>query len=228
MSRFRHIATVRRIVATIAALPAAARLGAQPRTVALPDARRSFEDSWYWGVKGGMVRFGTVVDGRVNAPLAGGEWLITRSHTALLVSGEQAFFERASAVADPYSQDGTHTIRIQDARRYSAAVLAAPASYGRFRPYLGVGLALQVIRNATPSGDFATQAQYQYVADRVDAGQSSVGAFVVAGAQAQVARFALFAQASTTSTQARSLWNKGGAMQIEGGIRYNLSSAFER
>lgn len=230
MSRFRYTRIVRRVGATLIALPAVVgTLAAQtPRAVALPDARRSFEDSWYWGAKGGMVRFGTVTDGRVNAPLAGGEWLITRSHTALLVSAEQAFFDQGSAVADPYAKDGTHAIAIKDARRYSAAALAAPTDYGRVRPYLGIGLALQVIRNAAPTGDFATQAQYQYVLDRVDAGQSSVGAFVVAGAQAQIARFAVFAQASATSAQSRSLWNKGGASQIEAGLRYNLSSAFER
>ena len=231
MSRPRHIArTVRRCTAASVVLPILASVaGAQePRTVALPNARRSFEDSWYWGAKGGAVRFGTSTDGRVTAPLAGGEWLITRSHSALLVSAEQAFFDRTSVVADPYTDDGTHVVSIKDARRYSAAALAAPASYGRFRPYLGLGLALQVIRDATPTGDFATQAQYTFVQDRVDAGQSSVSAFLLAGAQAQVGRFALFAQASTASAQRRSLWNMGGASQIEGGIRYNLSSAFER
>jgi hypothetical protein len=231
MSRPRHtIRTMRRCATALVVVPIVASTVAaqQPQPVALPNARRSFEDSWYWGAKGGAVRFGTNVDGRLTAPLAGGEWLITRSHSALLVSAEQAFFDRTSAVADPYATDGTHSVSIKDARRYSAAALAAPASYGRFRPYVGLGLALQVIRDATPTGDFATPAQSAYVNDRVDAGQSSASAFILGGVQAQVGRFAVFAQASTASAQRRSLWNMGGASQFEGGVRYNLSSAFER
>ena len=78
--------------------------------VDLPNPRHTFEDSWYWGAKGGVQRFGTVVDGRVSAPLAGAEWLITHRRGALLVSAEQSFFDRASMIADPYTHDGVRTV----------------------------------------------------------------------------------------------------------------------
>jgi hypothetical protein len=198
------------------------------RDVSLPNPRQSFEDSWFWGVKGGAVRFGTVSEGRVTAPSVGGEWLITRRRGAVLVAAEQMFFDRTSIVADPYTTDGMRNVAIKDARRYSAAALATPVAFGRLRPYAGIGLALQVIRDASPTGDFATQAQYAQVSDRIDAGQSSVVAFLVGGMQANLGRFAIFAQANTASGQQRSLWNLGGTSQVEGGIRYNLSSAFER
>ncbi|MBV9879470.1 MAG: hypothetical protein JO180_03195 [Gemmatirosa sp.] len=198
------------------------------RGVALPDPRRQFDDSWFWGAKGGAMRFGTMLDGRVTAPLAGAEWMITRHHGALLVSAEQSFFDRTSMVADPSVAEGARTVSIKDARRYSLAALAAPKSFGWARPYAGLGLAIHVIRQATPEGRFTTQAQYDEVADRVDAGQSLVAPFALVGVQGQFGRFALFAQGSASGEQTRSLWNRGGTSQVEAGLRYNVSSAFER
>lgn len=96
------------------------------------------------------------------------------------------------------------------------------------RPYAGIGLALQIIRNVTPSGDFATQQQYWFVRERVDAGQSLVAPFLVAGAQLQLGPVALFVQGNTTGAHSRSLLNLGGTSQVEGGVRVNVASAFER
>ena len=235
MPRPRHSlrATLRR--GALVAAAGALSLGALSRVAAaqgpdqaLPDPRRAFEDSWHWGVKGGATRFGTLTDGRVIAPNAGAEWLITRSRGALLVSAEQAFFDRASVVADPYAEEGVRAVSIRDARRYSVAALAAPVALGRLRPYVGIGLAMHLIREATPQGDFATMQQLTYVRDRVDAAQSLVAPFLVAGAQAQFGRAALFVQGHATGEHTRSLWNRGGSQQVEAGIRYNVASAFER
>ena len=143
---------------------------AQGAAVGLPNPRHVFEDSWYWGAKGGVTRFGTLGDGRVTAPV----------------------------------------------------------QYGRVRPYAGLGLALQVIRSATPIGDFSTQQQVMYVRDALDAGQSFVTPFLMAGAQAQFGAAAVFVQGNLSSARERSLLNRGGSSQIEAGLRYNLASAFER
>ncbi|AHG90144.1 hypothetical protein J421_2607 [Gemmatirosa kalamazoonensis] len=201
---------------------------AQGAAVGLPNPRHVFEDSWYWGAKGGVTRFGTLVDGRVTAPVTGAEWLVTHRQGALLVSAEQSFFDRTSVVADPYATDGVRRVSLHDARRYSAAALAAPVQYGRVRPYAGLGLAVQVIRSATPIGDFTTQQQVVYVRDALDAGQSFVTPFIVAGAQAQFGAAAVFVQGNLSSARERSLLNRGGSSQIEAGLRYNLASAFER
>jgi hypothetical protein len=91
-----------------------------------------------------------------------------------------------------------------------------------------VGLALHVIRSATPQGDFATPQQYWLVRERVDDGSSIIAAFLIAGAQAQTGPFAVFVQGSTSSAQTRSLWNLGGSSQLEAGLRVNLAAAFER
>ena len=196
--------------------------------VALPDPRRQFDDSWFWGAKGGAMRFGTMLDGRVTAPLAGAEWMITRHRGALVVSAEQAFFDRTSLVADPTTSAGLRSVSIKDARRYSAAAVAAPKTFGWARPYAGLGLGIQVIRETAANGDFTSQAQYDEIADRIDGGQSIVAPFVVAGVQGQFGRYALFVQGSAQGAQTRSLWNFGGMSQIEAGVRFNLASAFEK
>lgn len=216
--------------ALIVALCALTNVAAAQRAgeVALPDPRRAFDDSWFWGAKGGVVRFGTLTEGHVTAPLAGAEWLITRHQGALLVSAEQSFFDRTSVVADPYREDGAREVSMRDARRYSAAAVAAPVAIGRVRPYAGIGLAMTVIREAVPQGDFTNQQQYMSVRDRVDAGQSFVSTFLVGGVQAQYGTVALFVQGSVGAGSTRSLWNRGGASQLEAGVRYNLASAFEK
>lgn len=215
--------------ALVVALASLARpVLAQPSAVALPNPRHVFEDSWYWGAKGGAMRFGTVVDGRVTAPLAGAEWLITHRRGALLVSAEQSFFDRASLVADPYASDGAREVTIHDARRYAFAALAAPVQLGAVRPYAGLGLAMHVIRRATPTGDFATQAQLTYVSDAVSSGQSFVAPFLMAGAQAQFGLAAVFVQGNLSAAQSRTLFNRGGGSQIEAGVRLNVAPAFER
>ncbi len=215
------------VVASLGLSPQRA-VAQRDRDLALPDARREFEDSWYWGAKGGVTRFGTVADGRTSAPLAGGEWLVTHRRGALLVSAEQAFFDGRSLVADPFTKDGVREVSIEDSRRYAAAALAAPVALGRLRPYAGVGLALHVMRRAQPRGDFATAEQYWGVRDRIASAESIVAPFLIGGAQLRVGIAALFVQGVASGEQSRSLWNLGGSAQLEGGVRINVASAFER
>src|SRR5205085_10563573 len=122
---------------------------------------------------------------------------------------------------------GARTVSMHDARRYSAAALAAPVQYGRMRPYAGLGLALQLIKQATPDGDFATQSQYNTVRSTIDAGQSFLTPFLMAGAPAQFGAAAVFVQGSLGTQRTGSLWNLGGSSQLELGVRYNIASAFE-
>ena len=226
MSRARSIALAA-LVAAGSLIPGAVRAQAAGR-VAGADPRQGFEDSWYWGAKGGVLRFGTETEGYVQAPLAGGEWLITHRRGALLVGAEQAFFDRTSAVLDAQAEDGMRAVSIGDARRYSVAALAFPLRFGIVRPYAGLGVALEVIRSARPEGDFEDQGQYNAVAEQIDRGQSRTAAFLIAGAQAQLGRAAFFVQGTGSGAQDRSLWNLGGTAQLEAGIRFNLAPSFER
>src|SRR5678815_3709222 len=51
---------------------------------------RDFEDSWFWGVKGGAATYSAVYGDGDAAATYGAEWLITRTHGALYVSFDQA------------------------------------------------------------------------------------------------------------------------------------------
>lgn len=192
-------------------------------------ARRGFSDSWFWGVKAGATRFGTVSDDSHKvAPLGGIDWLITRSRAALLLSAEQSFFEHTSAVAEP-SQPGTgRVVDVRDARRYSATALAVPGMLGSVRPYAGIGVALDVMREVTPRGEFSSVAQRSEVQGAIDRGASKASVHLLAGGQMQFGRTALFLQASGAPAQTRSLWNRGGTVQLDVGARFNLTTARER
>lgn len=190
-------------------------------------ARRGFADSWFWGVKGGAARFGTVSDGHKIAPLAGVDWLITRRRAALLLSAEQSFFSHTSAVAEPGNPGFARMVDLKDARRYSATVLAVPGMLGPVRPYAGLGLGIDVMRDATPQGDFESASHWASVNDEIDDGASKASLLLVAGGQVQFGRAAIFLQANATPAQTRSLWNRGGVAQLEGGFRFNLAPSRE-
>ena len=114
----------------------------------------NFKDSWFWGVKGGVISFATAtVDGRVE-PVVGGEWLLTRTQGGLYVSFDQSLFDASSALEDTTGQ--SHTVRIRDMRRLTVAAMAFPlffdAGFASIRPYAGAGFALNFIRSAALTG----------------------------------------------------------------------------
>ena len=216
-------------LAALLALSAGVATAQAPVADSSAAARRGFADSWFWGVKGGAARFGTITDdGRKIAPLAGFDWLITRRRAALLLSGEQQFFQHTSAVAEPGDPGMGRVVDLKNARRYSASVLAVPGMLGRVRPYVGLGLAFDVMDDVTPRGDFASMSQRSAVHDQIDEASSKASMLLVAGGQVQFGRAALFLQGNGTPAQTRSLWNRGGATQLEFGFRYNLAPAKDR
>ena len=91
-----------RIVRKIGLVLAAAVIPSLVSAQASSNGGRPFEDSWFWGVKGGMTSFSTGTNGsaRVSAPTVGGEWLITRTRVAMYLSVEQTFFDKTVGVFD--------------------------------------------------------------------------------------------------------------------------------
>lgn len=192
---------------------------------------RIFDDSWFWGVKGGSTTFTTGESGttRVNAPTIGAEWLITRTRAALYVSVEQAFFDNRAGVFDPTTAGSVRPVSISDLRRYHAGLLAFPVQYGSLRPYAGLGLAINVIQNAQPEGTFNSPETQEAVFTSVHDQSSRMSVVYTAGLQAQVQRVSLFAQASTMPTRRNFLINGGAnTFMFEAGVRYNLAGAIER
>ncbi|MEP7382389.1 MAG: hypothetical protein ABI910_11915 [Gemmatimonadota bacterium] len=221
----RIVRTFRLAVTAAAIIPAL--VGAQAPT----KAARLFDDSWFWGVKGGTTMFTSGVDGssKVNAPTVGGEWLITRTHAALYVSVEQAFFDNTAGVFDATAPGSVRSVYISDLRRYSASIFFFPLQYGNIRPYGGFGLAINVIQNADPQGTYTSTDSQQAVLTAVDDQSSRAAAIFTLGAQAQVQpRIAVFAQAATMPTRKNFLINgAANTFVFEAGLRFNVASAIE-
>ena len=219
----RFVRPLRLAVATSCLLPALAAAQA-------PTATRGFEDSWFWGAKGGVAIFTTGVAGttRVVAPSAGVEWLITRRNVGAYVSLDQAFFDESAGVYDASVTGSAREVKIGDARRYAAGVYFYPVQYGLVRPYAGLGLAIHVIQRADPQGTYASEAAQRAVLDAVREQSSRVSATFTAGAQAQLGRASVFGQASMMPTRNNFLINGGAhTYVVEAGVRYNLLSAID-
>jgi hypothetical protein len=184
----------------------------------------SFKDSWFWGVKGGLISFSTAtVDGRTE-PLVGGEWLITRTQGALYLSLDQSLFDATSALTD--TAGGSHSVTVRDMRRFTAAAMAFPRHFdveiARISPYAGVGFALNFIRQArlvnAPPTDSALRRD---VNERLEDQQDRAAPILILGVQFQVGRFAAFAQATGMPAETRFLLNGSPTAFVEVGLRFN-------
>lgn len=191
--------------------------------------RSGFQDSWYWGAKGGVASFDANGSGRVSKPSVGAEWLITRSRGALYVSIDQAFFDDVAGVYDPSVAGSVRPVSISDLRRYSAGLLAFPVAFGSLRPYAGLGLSINVIQSADPAGTFVSTTSQASVFKAVQQQTSKVSAVFTGGAHVVFGRIALFGQASAMPTRNNFLISGSShTFLLEGGIRYNLASAIEQ
>lgn len=191
-------------------------------------SRTSFENSWYWGAKGGVSSFDPNGAGRINASSIGAEWLITRSRGALYLSVDQSFFDDVAGVYDPTVQGSVRPVDVSDWRRYGIGLLAFPVTWGNLKPYAGLGLSINVIQNADPQGTFTTTASQTRVFDDVAAQTSKVSATMTAGLQVQLGRAALFGQASAMPTRNNFLISGAShTFVLEGGLRFNMASAID-
>jgi|SwirhisoilCB2_FD_contig_81_4875576_length_900_multi_5_in_0_out_0_2 hypothetical protein len=184
---------------------------------------RSFNDSWFWGVKGGVISYSTAAEHNKWAPSIGAEWLITRSRGALYISGEQAFFTGTSTVSD-----GTfnYNVAIKDMRRYTAALLAFPVTWGALRPYGGIGLSMNLIQHAVLS-DGVDPTTAAFLQSSINDQKDAVSFLALAGLQAQYQRFSVFGQAGYMPMKNTSLFNGRTTYVLEGGIRINFGSSIE-
>ncbi|MGQ0767189.1 MAG: hypothetical protein ACT4OZ_16190 [Gemmatimonadota bacterium] len=191
------------------------------------DERTGFDNSWFWGAKGGVTSL-NAGGGRISAPTIGGEWLITRNKGALYISGEQSFFDEVGGVFDQSVNGALRSVRVSDMRRYAIGLLAFPVTWGELRPYAGLGLSLNVIQSADPEGTYINQQTQTLVFQRVSEQTSKVSAVMTAGAQLQFGRTALFGQVSSMPTRSNFLLSGSNyTFVLEGGFRYNLANAIE-
>jgi hypothetical protein len=188
---------------------------------------REFEDSWFWGAKAGVTTFAPTFGDTETSATYGGEWLITRRRGGLYVAVDQAEISTTSAVFDPSFEGGFRPVAVDKMRRVSAAALAFPKSFGRFRPYAGVGLALSLIADASPLVTAEEENVDDIVWDRIDDRSSQANFLLMGGGQVQFRKLAVFLQASLIPSSSQFLLNDDPMSFFEFGVRYNFSGSRE-
>lgn len=188
---------------------------------------RMFQNSWFWGAKGGVMSFSTTTVSNKVAPLVGAEWLITRKQAALYISASQSFFNTTSSFNDPAGN--TYTVNMKDMRQYEFALMAFPVTWaGTIRPYAGIGLALNLIQKASPTTAITDSTQLAYFDNKLQDIMDRASFLTVAGLQIQYQRFSVFGQVTYLPAKADFLLNGRTTYMLEAGIRYNFTSSTDR
>ncbi len=185
---------------------------------------QDFDDSWFWGAKAGVSAFSPTSGDSETAPTFGAEWLITRSRGALYVSFDQTNLSTTSMVFDPSAEGSARPVGVDKLRRVGFAALVFPKTFGRFRPYGGLGLTIQVIGDAYPLLYSNESDVDEVVHQRIDERTSAAGLLGMGGVQAQFGKAAIFGQASVIPAGSKFLLSNALGF-FEAGVRYNFSGA---
>ena len=204
-----------------------ALLALLPATAAAQEAK-PFTNAWFWGAKGGAMTVKTPVESEV-AGTVGAEWMITRTRTGLYVSLEQGFFDGVLSVVPDTSNGGARGVAIRNFRRASFALMGYPTTWGAVRPYVGLGMALNLIQRAEPIGTFNSHERRAEVVATVEDRRSRTSVLFMGGVQGMVHGVNLFAQGTAMPTGSRFLLSGSDATyMLEAGVRFNVGSAIER
>lgn len=210
-------------LAAVAALPA----------LASAQGGRGFTDSWFWGVKAGGFSFADSAQNYKQAPMAGVDWLITRTHGGLYVSGGQAFLNSATlTVRDPNapSDSGFRRISLKNVRQLNVALMAFPGEHLRFHPYVGAGFSLSEVADAQADGPYGNTDQATFAQKVIQDQKVGFSPMVIFGAQWRLTRFSVFGQGTLSPAQTNFLLYNGRPYNFgyEFGIRYNVGSSIDR
>jgi hypothetical protein len=186
-----------------------------------------FQNSWFWGVHGGATSVGTPGNSMKQAGTFGADWMITRTNGGLYVAYDQASFNHTTGIADGTAAGGVRPVSVHDLRTISIGGLAFPWHSGHFRPYAGLGYALSIIGDASAQPDSLGTPVPAGMAESIDNARSRSSIFVMLGAQWQVRRTALYAQASVIPSSDQFLVTRP-ITNISAGIRYNFGSSIDR
>ena len=186
----------------------------------------TFDNYWFWGVKGGVNSFSIPGTVKKSAPTWGLDWMITRTHGGLYVSADQSYFTRTVISADPSASGGTRKVLISDMRRVGFGGLVFPPPYGRLRAYAGLGAAISILGKAVAQNDRAGGAPSQQFIESTDHARSRASLLAMAGTQLQIGRTAFFMQETWLPSGAEFLVPSTMSF-FELGLRYNLGSSKE-
>ncbi|HEV8499256.1 MAG TPA: hypothetical protein VGQ56_20405 [Gemmatimonadaceae bacterium] len=217
---------------TMRALTIAAAVVVAVPTIATAQQGRSFKDAWFWGIKGGGMTLADSGQAYKQAPYAGIEWLITRTHGGLYISGGQAFFTQQTFVArDPAQADsGLRVVDIKNMRKLDLAVMGFPGEHLRFHPYAGIGFSLNQIVDAHARPPFGNADQVNYANQVIQDQKVAFSPLLIVGGQYALRKVSIFGQGSLSPTQSQFLGYNGRSMSFtyELGLRYNVGSSIDR
>lgn len=220
-----------RLLRVLAAASAAALL-AQPSAA---QAGRQFKDAWFWGAKGGALVYSSnySTDNAV-APLAGIDWMITRTYGGLYVTVDQAFFSTQGSFRE-VGPTGLRdrVVNLNNLQRISAAIVGFPMQSPSLHPYIGLGMGMNRIGSVGSTAPFDNPNQLNAAADSVQDKRVSFAPFVIAGAQKRLPMFSVFVQGTGTFLHNDFFLHNprpkfGIQYTLEGGIRYNVGSSIDR
>jgi hypothetical protein len=203
-------------IAAVLALVAAAPLTAQIQ---------EWQNQWYWGAKGGLIRYSLPTLGNVSRPQAGGEWLITAQRAALYASYSTSFKQDVDNYAIPQLNGATAQASFDAMQRIQLALLVFPWG-GHIQPYAGGGFEIETLSNMTVNCSPLSSAECTTATNYMN--QHSSGGFflVMGGVQIRFGRLALFGQAQL-SPQGKDFLLPNSSQSFEVGLRYAFLGARE-
>ena len=220
-----------RLLRVLAAASAVALL-AEPSAA---QAGRQFKDAWFWGAKAGALVYSSnySTDGAV-APLAGIDWMITRTNGGLYVSVDQSFFSTQGAFKEVGStglQD--RVVTLNNLQRISAAAVGFFMQTPTMHPYVGLGAGMNRVGSVGSTTPFDNAAQLNAAADSVQSKRVSFAPFLLAGVQKRMPMFSVFVQGTGTFLHNDFFLHNarpkvGIQYTLEGGIRYNVGKSIDR
>ncbi len=216
----------------IRALTTAAVIVAALPACALAQRGRGFTDSWFWGIKAGGFTLADSGQKYIQAPMVGVEWLITRTHGGLYVSGSETFFSQHSFILrDPATLDsGFRAVSLKNLRRLDVALMGFPGEHLNFHPYVGLGFTLEEVGSASAVPPFGNSDQVAFAQQYIDDNKAAFSPLFIVGGQWRLRRVSVFGQGTLSPAQKQFLlynnraWNFG----YEAGLRYNFGSSIDR
>lgn len=178
-----------------------------------------FQRKWFWGAQAGVALQSTT-RGNVTAFTAGGNWLITGTRSALLLSYDQEFFPNPSV-----TDIGTLEVLFSSGRRINGSLLALPKK-GFF---FGGGFTIHQITDATLSGNNVFGSPAAQDAAQLTVDEAATRAFLTftAGFQMPVGRKALLYGTYQYMPGASDFIYTSDIHVISGGLRIAFGSSFE-
>jgi hypothetical protein len=202
-------------------------------SIAAAQAGRQFKDAWFWGVKAGGIGLADSTQSFKQAPMAGVDWLITRTHGGLYISGSQSFFTRQAVTLRDQTaglDSGFRVIDLKNMRRLDVALMGFPGEHLRFHPYVGAGFTLAQVASAEPRGPFGNADQINEAATFVQDQRTAVAPMVIVGGQYRLTQFSVFGQLTASALNENFLLYNGKPFSFgyEIGLRYNVGSSIDR